>query len=95
MSETVVQGLAAMGIDMESMAGEATATLDARGTLGLSRDVRVGISDLEVVFTIDTDAPDASLVKAGQLTERYCVVGQSLARAPRVVVRRAVSQPLW
>ena len=84
----------AMGIEMESMSGEARGAFDARGTLGLDRAVPVGISDLEVVFTIDTDATDESLVKLGELAERYCVVGQSLAQPPRIAVRRAVSPPL-
>lgn len=78
----------AMGIEMSSLAGEATAAFDARGTLGLNRDVPVGISGLEVTFTIDSDTDDASLAKLAELAERYCVVGQSLAQPPRIVVRR-------
>jgi len=81
----------ALGIEMLALAGEAHATFDARGTLGLDRDVPVGISDLEVVFTIDTDASDESLLKLGDLTERYCVVGQSLARPARVAVNRGAT----
>lgn len=83
----------AMGIEVLALTGEAHASFDARGTLGLDRAVPVGISDLEVVFTIDTDAPDETLLKLGQLAERFCVVGQSLACPPRIVVRRAVSPP--
>lgn len=79
----------AMGIEMSSLEGEATAAFDARGTLGMSKAVPVGIQDLEVTFTVDSDAEDASLAKLAELTERYCVVGQSLAVPPRVVVRRA------
>lgn len=78
----------AMGVELESMTGEAHGFFDARGTLGLSREVPVGVSDLDVVFTLDTDADDAALAKLGELTERYCVVGQSLAQPPRIVVRR-------
>lgn len=81
----------ALGIEMLALTGEAHATFDARGTLGLDRDVPVGISDLEVVFTIDTDASDESLLKLGDLTERYCVVGQSLARPARVAVNRGAT----
>ncbi|MGN6161992.1 MAG: OsmC family protein [Marmoricola sp.] len=86
----------AMGIEMDALSGEARAAFDARGTLGLSRDVPVGITDLEVTFTLDTDASDDALAKLGELAERYCVVGQSLAEPARVVVRRggAVSQQL-
>ncbi|MGN6721841.1 MAG: OsmC family protein, partial [Marmoricola sp.] len=82
-----------MGIEMESMTGEARASFDARGTLGLDRDVPVGISELEVTFTVDTDASEEALLKLVDLTERYCVVGQSLAHPPRIRVARAVSQP--
>lgn len=78
----------AMGIEVRTLKGEARATFDARGTLGLDRSVPVGISDPEVLFTIDTDASDESLLKLGQLTERYCVVGQSLARPAVVRIHR-------
>ena len=85
----------AMGIDLLALTGEARASFDARGTLGMDRDVPVGISGLEVDFTIETEASDDALVRLGELTERYCVVGQSLAGPPRVAVRRvgAVSPP--
>lgn len=78
----------AMGIAMSSLTGEARGAFDARGTLGLDRGVPVGIADLEVVFTLDTDASDDSLARLAELTERYCVVGQSLAEPARVQVRR-------
>jgi hypothetical protein len=40
-----------------------------------------------VTATLDCDADDAVLARLGELTERYCVVGQSLATPPRIVVR--------
>lgn len=78
----------AMGIEIAALTGEANAFFDARGTLGMDRAVPVGIGDLEVVFTIDTDASDESLARLADLTERYCVVGQSLAEPARVRVVR-------
>jgi uncharacterized OsmC-like protein len=78
----------AMGIEMFALSGEARATFDARGTLGLDRAVPVGISELQVVFTIDTDATDEALLKLGDLAERYCVVGQSLAQPARIAIQR-------
>jgi uncharacterized OsmC-like protein len=78
----------AMGIDVRSAALRADATFDARGTLGVSRDVPVGIQQLTITVDLDTDADDSALAKLGQLTERYCVVGQSLAEPARFVVRR-------
>ncbi|GAA1847003.1 OsmC family protein [Asanoa iriomotensis] len=79
----------AMGIEIRDATLKADATFDARGTLGVARDTKVGIQGLVITADLDTQADDATLAKLGQLTERYCVVGQSLAEPPRVVVRRA------
>ena len=62
---------------------------DARGTLGISRDVPVGVQEVSIVAEVQTDADDATLAKLAELTERYCVVGQSLAQVPSITVRRA------
>jgi uncharacterized OsmC-like protein len=67
----------------------ATSAFDARGTLGLAREVPVGLLDIELVAEVETDADDAALEKLAQLTDRYCVVGQSLAQPPRLRIRRA------
>jgi uncharacterized OsmC-like protein len=61
--------------------------LDLRGTLGVDREAPVGITDIRVSFAID--APGASEEQLGALqrkTERYCVVMQTLAEAPRITV---------
>lgn len=79
----------ALGVNIRGAELEAVATFDARGTLGVSRDVPVGIEGLVVTFHLDTDATEDILARLGELTERYCVVGQSLAEPPRIVVRRA------
>lgn len=79
----------ASGLDLKSVDGTANATFDARGTLGVDREAPVGIQDLAVEFTVDTDATDKQLARLGQMTERYCVVGQSLAQPPTITVRRA------
>ena len=79
----------AMGLGLRSATGAATGSFDARGTLGLDRDVPVGVTDLRLVFTVDADADDAQLAKLAQLTERYCVVAKSLATPPVVEVVRA------
>lgn len=63
--------------------------MDARGTLGVSRDVAVGLGSIEVVAELDTDADDATLTRLAALTERYCVVAQTLARPPHLTIRRA------
>lgn len=67
---------------------EASSSFDARGTLGLDRSVPVGIGPLTVTATLDCDADDAALERLASSTERYCVVGQSLATPPVIVVRR-------
>jgi uncharacterized OsmC-like protein len=66
----------------------ATGIFDARGTLGVSREVPVGVQEVGIVAELETDADDATLAKLAELTERYCVVGQSLAQVPSITVRR-------
>ncbi|KRB75001.1 osmotically inducible protein OsmC [Nocardioides sp. Root190] len=79
----------AMGVDIRSAELAADAWWDARGTLGVDRSAPVGVRDIEVVITLDTDASDSDLERLATASERYCVVGQSLAQPPRIVVRRA------
>lgn len=62
---------------------------DARGTLGVDRDAVVGMTGMSITATLDTDADDAALARLATATERYCVVGQSLATPPTVTIRRA------
>jgi acetyl esterase/lipase len=65
---------------------------DARGTLGVSRDAAVGFSAIRLEFAFDSSASDAELERLSSLSERYCVVLQTLARPPAlsVSVRRLV-----
>jgi uncharacterized OsmC-like protein len=81
----------AMGIGIRAGRLRASTTMDARGTLGVSRQASVGLGDIDVVAELDTDADDATLTKLAELTERYCVVAQSLARPPRLTIRRAAA----
>jgi hypothetical protein len=46
------------------------------------------VQDITIVAELQTDADEAALVKLGELTERYCVVGQRLAQSPSIVVRK-------
>jgi uncharacterized OsmC-like protein len=78
-----------MGLSLRSARLRADGTFDARGTLGLDRDVPVGVQDVVVTIEVDADADDATLDRLARSTERYCVVGQSLREGARVVVRRA------
>jgi len=58
--------------------------LDFRGTLGVSRDVPVGFQRIRLRFELDTDAPADQLAKLLELTERYCVVLQTIRSGPVV-----------
>ena len=78
-----------MGLELRSAHLRADGMFDARGTLGLDRDVPVGVQDVVVTLEIDTDADDSALERLARSTERYCVVAQSLRSTPRFVVRRS------
>jgi uncharacterized OsmC-like protein len=58
--------------------------LDFRGTLGVDREAPVGFSDIRLRFEVDTPADDEQLATLLKLTERYCVVFQTLNGAPRL-----------
>jgi uncharacterized OsmC-like protein len=80
-----------MRLTVRSASLRAEGMFDARGTLGVDRDVPVGVQDIVVVAEIDSDADDAALERLATATERYCVVGQSLRQSPRFVVQRAAT----
>jgi uncharacterized OsmC-like protein len=71
----------AMGLPVRAGAVLAEGDLDFRGTLGVSREVPVGFSAIRLRFELDTDATDEQLAKLIQVTERYCVVAQTLRAA--------------
>ncbi|GAA4360156.1 OsmC family protein [Angustibacter luteus] len=79
----------ALGIQVRGASLAAQGRFDARGTLGVSREAPVGVQDIRLVAELDTDADDEALEKLRTLTERYCVVAQSLATPPSLTVRRA------
>ena len=63
--------------------------LDFRGTLAVSKDVPVGFSAIRLSFELDSDATDQQLDTLLRLTERYCVVYQTLAGSPQLSVLRS------
>jgi len=71
-----------LGISAPSGRVRAEGDLDFRGTLGVHRDAPVGFSAIRLSFELDTDADDGELATLRKLTERYCVVYQTLAGAP-------------
>ena len=74
----------AMGIGFRSAKVVVEGEGDFRGTLGLAKDVPVGITDIRLRFEIDTDAGDEQLATLLKLTERYCVIFQTLRTPPRL-----------
>lgn len=62
--------------------------MDFRGTLGVSKDTPVGFTDIRLTFDLDTDATPEQLDTLLRLTERYCVVLQTLAHPPALSVTR-------
>ena len=60
--------------------------IDARGTLGMTKDAPVGFRDIRLTFDLDTDANEDQLATLLKLTERYCVVYQTLRASPPIAV---------
>ena len=60
--------------------------LDFRGTLGVAKDTPVGFREVRLKLELDSDAPEEQLKKLIELTERYCVVLQTIRNAPAVRV---------
>jgi uncharacterized OsmC-like protein len=78
----------AMGIDVRAAQFSADATFDARGTLAVARDVPVGLTAITFRAELDCDADDGQLARLADLTERYCVVSQTLRGPVAFDVRR-------
>ena len=78
-----------MGIALRSGKVRAEGDLDFRGTLGVAKDAPVGFTDIRLVFELETDASQEQLDALLKLTERYCVVLQTLRRSPSVEARIA------
>jgi uncharacterized OsmC-like protein len=73
-----------MGITIRSGRISASGEVDFRGTLGVSREAPVGFKNIALSFQLDTDANPESLAKLLELTERYCVVYQTLKHPPEL-----------
>jgi uncharacterized OsmC-like protein len=77
----------ALDIPLKSGAVYAEGDLDFRGTLGVAKDTPVGFVQIRLRFDVDTDAPQDKLDQLLKLTERYCVVYQTIKSSPPVEVR--------
>ena len=73
-----------LGIALRDAKLEAEGDLDFRGTLGVAKDTPVGFQAIRLAITLDTDASDEQVATLLRLTERYCVVYQTLAH-PRAL----------
>lgn len=78
----------ALGIEVRSGTVKAEGELDFRGTLGVARDAPVGFREIRMEFSLDSDATGEQLDNLLRLTERYCVVYQTLRNSPSLSITR-------
>ena len=76
----------ATGIELRDATIRAEGDLDFRGTLAVAKDVPVGFKHIRLSFDLESDAPEQQLASLIRLTERYCVVYQTLVKAPEIAV---------
>jgi uncharacterized OsmC-like protein len=76
----------ALGVSLKDARLTAEGELDFRGTLGVAKDAPVGFREVRLRFDLDTDAPPEQQKKLIELTERYCVVLQTLRQPPPIRV---------
>ena len=77
----------ALDVPLRSAAVAAEGDLDFRGTLGVAKDAPVGFRAIRLTVTVDTEAEQEKLDQLLKLTERYCVVYQTIKSGPPVEVR--------
>jgi uncharacterized OsmC-like protein len=81
----------ALGIPLRDAKIRAEGDLDFRGTLGVSKDVPVGFKQIRLQFDLDTDASEEQRANLIRLTERYCVVYQTLDKPAKIAVSHRVT----
>ena len=74
----------AIGVEIKDGIVTAEGDLDFKGTLGVSKEVSVGFKDIRLKFELELDATDDQLASLAKLTERYCVVYQTLMKGVNV-----------
>ena len=80
----------AIGVTLRDATIRAEGDLDFRGTLGVAREAPVGLQAIRLHFDLDTDATADQLASLMKLTERYCVVYQTLRQPPAITVSQGV-----
>jgi uncharacterized OsmC-like protein len=83
---TVSAVATAMGVNLRGGRVIAEGHWDARGTLGVNRDVPVGLTDIALTFELDTCADPATVQRLVEMSERFCVIYQTLRTPPRLSV---------
>jgi len=78
-----------LGIELRDAVLDAEGDLDFRGTLGVAKDAPVGFRDIRLRISLDSDASEEQLATLLRLTERYCVVYQTLLKPPAIAVVRS------
>lgn len=76
----------AIGVPLRDATVRAEGDLDFRGTLAVARDAPVGFKTIRLHFDLETDADAEQIASLIKLTERYCVVYQTLRQEPEIVV---------
>jgi uncharacterized OsmC-like protein len=74
----------AIGVDIKDSIVKAEGDLDFRGTLGVSKEVAVGFKAIRLSFMLDSDATPEQIQTLAKLTERYCVVYQTLTKGIQI-----------
>ena len=80
----------ALSVPLRDATIRAEGDLDFRGTLGVSKDLPVGFKQIRLHFDLDTDASEEQRANLIRLTERYCVVYQTLSQSPQIAVSHRV-----
>lgn len=80
----------ALGIELQDGTVRAEGDLDFRGTLGVSKEAPVGFRNIRLHFDLDTGASEEQLATLIRLTERYCVVYQTLCQNPEVAISHSI-----
>ena len=80
----------AMGVQLRDARVIAEGHWDARGTLGVDREAPVGLTDIALKFELDTDADAATVQRLVEMSERFCVIYQTLRMPPQLSVTHRI-----
>ena len=81
-----------IGVELRDGVIRAEGDIDFRGTLAVTKEAPVGFQNIRLFFDLDTDATEEQLASLKKLTERYCVVFQTLRTAPQIETNYRISQ---